>query len=130
MYAFKVQVNDQAPVVGGAEDLSVLTAIVTATGKLGSASFPRHNDGTRDIDFRLGGLTARGGHEKDEHLTWLEARDLKPGDRVLIEIVETDVAHPVTGGEEAEGRAHDERAYFEHCKRAYLELRGKYEGDA
>ena len=130
MYAFKVQVNDQAPVVGGAEDLSVLTAMVTATGKLGSASLPRHDDGTREIDFRLGGLTARGSQKKDEHLTWLEARGLKPGDRVLIEIVETDVAHPVTGGEEAEARAHDERAYFEHCKRAYLELRGKYEGDA
>src|SRR5215203_5800052 len=81
MYAFKVQVNDEAPVVGGAEDLGVLTAIVTATGKLGSASFPRHDDGTRDIDFRLGGLTARGSHGKDEHLTWLEAGGLKPGDR-------------------------------------------------
>jgi hypothetical protein len=130
MYAFKVQINGQEPLVGGAEDLSVLTAIVTATGKLGSASFPQRDDGTKDIDFRLGGLTARGEGKKDEHLTWLEATALKPGDRISIEIVETDTADPVVGGKEAEERAHDERAYFEHCRRAYLELREKYEDDA
>jgi hypothetical protein len=130
MYAFKVQVNDGEPLVGGAEDLSVLTAILTATGKLGSASFPHRDDGTRDIDFRLGGLTARGTGNKDEHLTWVEARGLKPGDRVAIEIVETEVANPVIGGSEAQESAHDERQYFEHCKRAYLELREKYESAA
>ncbi len=130
MYAFRVQVNSQEAVVGGAEDLSVLTAIVTAAGKLGSESHPHRRDDTRDVDLRLGGLTARGPGQQDEHLNWIDATQLKPGDRVTIEVIETDVAHPPIGGSRAEKQAHDEKAYFEHCKRAYLELRGKYESDA
>lgn len=130
MYALRVQVNSQEPVVGGAEDLCVLTAIVTATGKLGSESHPHRDDGTRDVDLRLGGLTARGVGQQDEHLNWIDATPLKPGDRITIEVLETSVAHPAISGNAAEDRAHDERAYFEHCKRAYLELRGKYEIDA
>ncbi|PPD45451.1 MAG: hypothetical protein CTY16_10150 [Methylobacter sp.] len=129
MYAFKVQINDQEPIIGGAEDLGVLTAIVTATGKLGFSSFPHRGDGTRNIDFRLGGLTTRGEENEDEHFTWLDATELKLGDRILIEIIETDTAHPIILVE-APGEVHDEKSYFEYCKQTYLELREKYEGNA
>ena len=130
MYAIKVQINDKPSVVGGANDLSVLTAILTLAGKLGEASRPHRDDRTVDFTFRLGGLTARGPDIQDEHLVWLEARDLKLGDKLVFEIVETSTPHPVESGTNAKERADDEREYYEHCKRAYFEMREKYDRDA
>ena len=129
MYAFKVSINGQKPVVGGAPDLGVLSAILTATGKLGPSSVPHREDATQDFTFRLGGLTSRGKGETDEHLVWLQADELKPGDVVTVEIIETEDVDPIISGEEAERREHDEREYFEHCKGAYFEMRHKYEGE-
>ena len=130
MFAFRVQLNDGHPVVGGANDLGVLTTTITAVGKLGPASRPHRDDGTVDVSLRLGGLTSRGPGVPDEHLVWFEARDLKPGDRISLEVIETDTPDPVESGSEAEERANDERAYYEHCKRAYFEMREQYEGGA
>ena len=127
MYAIKVQVNGNKPVIGGADDLCVLTAILTLSGKLGSASQPLRDDGTVDFTFRLGGLTARAEGVQDEHLVWLERSELKPGDKLTFEVIETDTADPVESGSDAEERANDERSYFEHCKQAYFDLREKYE---
>jgi hypothetical protein len=61
MYAFKVSVNGEAPIVGGADDLGVLTAILTGSGRLGPSSVPRKNAKSPDFSFHLGGLTARAG---------------------------------------------------------------------
>ncbi|RQP22687.1 hypothetical protein [Piscinibacter terrae] len=130
MYAVKVQINDQLPVTGGADDLSVLSAILTLTGKLGATSHPRRDNGSVDFTFRLGGLTARGPGIQDQHLVWLEQDELKVGDRLSIEILETEQPDPVESGSDADERARDERSYYEHCKRAYFELRKKFEPDA
>ena len=127
MFAFKVRINDQKPVVGGSDDLGVLSAILTATGKLGANSCPRRDDGTHEFTFRLGGLTSRPKGVVDEHLDWLTHDELKLGDTITVEIVQTDHPDPVVSGKEAEQRQDDEREYFEHCKRAYLALRSKYE---
>jgi hypothetical protein len=129
MFALKVQINEDTPVTGGAKDLGVLSAILTCAGKLGPASVPGRNDETHDFTFRLGGLTSRAKGEVDEHLVWLEYRELKLGDRLTIQIVETDKVDAVCSGREAEEAADDERAYFEHCKQTYLDLRGKYESE-
>jgi len=126
MYALKVSINGREPVTGGATDLCVLSAILSLTGKLGPEAAPRRDDGSVDIDLRLGGLTARANGAADEHLEWLRA-NLQAGDVVSIRVVETDLADPVISGHEAERIADDERAYFEHCKKAYLEMREKYE---
>ena len=80
MYAFKVSVNDQAPVVGGASDLGVLSAILSGTGKLGPDCVRQGDVTTADFSFRLGGLTSRPVGQGDEHLHWLDVDDLKPGD--------------------------------------------------
>jgi hypothetical protein len=129
MFALKVQINEDTPVTGGAKDLGVLSAILTCAGKLGPAIVPGRNDETHDFTFRLGGLTSRAKGEVDEHLVWLEYRELKLGDRLTIQIVETDKVDAVCSGREAEEAADDERAYFEHCKQTYLDLRGKYESE-
>jgi len=129
MYAVKVQINNEPPVVGGAQDLCVLSAILTLTGKLGFNAKPARDDGSVDLSFRLGGLTARGEGQEDEHLVWLEKHELKVGDKLTLEILNSESADPVESGSKAQQRADDERAYYEHCKRAYLEMREKY-GDA
>lgn len=130
MYAFKVPLNGKEPVIGGAPDLCVLTAIVTATGILGPKSVPSREDETQDFTFRLGGLTSRPKGEVDEHLVWQQLDELHVGDVVTIEIVETEIVHGVISGEQAEQRANDEREYFEHCKKVYFEMRDKYEGES
>jgi hypothetical protein len=130
MLAIRVQLNDQEPVTGGALDLGVLTTTITAVGQLGPNTRRRRADEEIDVDLRLGGLTSRGPGIQDEHLVWLEAHELKPGDRIVVEIIETETPDPVQSGSAAKERADDERAYFEHCKRAYIEMREKYEGDA
>jgi hypothetical protein len=130
MYAFRVQLNDSRPVIGGAGDLSVLTTTISAVGKLGPSTCSHWDDGDVDISLRLGGLTSRGQGVTDEHLVWFEARDLRPGDKISLEIIQTDKPDPPESGKQAKERANDERSYYEHCKRAYFEMREKYEGDA
>lgn len=129
MYAVRVQINDGPVVTGGASDLSVLSAILTLCGKLGPTSHPLRGDEDEppDFTFRLGGLTAREKGNDDEHLVWLEENSLRLGDKLTLEIVETNQADPVESGTKAEERSNDERSYYEHCKHAYFEMKSKYE---
>ena len=61
MLALKVQLNDETPVTGGADDLGVINALVTGVGTLGPLSKPFNDDGSPpDFHLRLGGLTSRG----------------------------------------------------------------------
>ena len=60
MIAFEVTLNGERVCVAGANDLSVLTTIVSASGKLGTKTVPpKPNDGTRYIEYSVGGLTSR-----------------------------------------------------------------------
>lgn len=127
MIVLRVHVNDEPLVVAGADDLGVLNAIVNAVGKLGSASRPGRPDEAPDIHLTVGGLTSRAAGVQDEHLRWVGHRELRVGDRILVEVLEAPTADPVESGHEAMQREDDEREYFEHCKRAYLELKAKYE---
>ena len=127
MYVLRVQINDESPVVGGMEDLGVLSAIVTGVGKLGPASHPSRPDETAEFHLRLGGLTSRAPGQRDEHVEWVSHRELRVGDKVVVELLDSEVADPVVSGKEAEERAQDERAYFEHCRRVYMDLKAKYE---
>ncbi len=92
MIALKVAINNKPACLAGATDLSVLTTILCASGRLGPSSL-----GSRDrkdnfgLDLTVGGLTSRGSAYRDEFLDWVRTA-LKPGDTVTIEIVESDVA--------------------------------------
>ena len=48
MLAFRVQLNERSPVTGGAADLGVLTANITAVGPLGPQTQKRRTDEVRD----------------------------------------------------------------------------------
>lgn len=127
MYALKVQVNKEDPIVAGAADLCVLNAIINCVGKLGEAARTARDEEEADLFLTVGGLTERLEDLPDEHLRWASNRTLHVGDIVSVEIIETDFADHPGDAAAAEKRRHDEREYFEHCKKVYLQLREKYE---
>lgn len=127
MYALKVRINDEAPIIAGADDLGVLNATVSCVGKLGSSSRPMREDETADLFITVGGLTSRASDVPDEHLNWVSQKPLKIGDVISVEVLDTPSADAPISGKEAEKRMHDEREYFEHCKKVYLSLCEKYE---
>jgi hypothetical protein len=127
MYALKVRINDEAPIIAGANDLGVLNATVSCVGKLGNTSRPVREDEAADLFITVGGLTARASDVPDEHLNWVSQKPLKIGDLISVEVLDTPSVDAPISGKEAVKRKHDEREYFEHCKKVYLSLREKYE---
>jgi hypothetical protein len=127
----RLTINDGKPVVAGADDLSVLTAVVTLVGRLGPRTIGAKASGS-EIDVRLTGLTARPGDEQDEHLEWLRLRRLGTGDRVLIEVLDDVKPGKVVSQTLSHGKtgALGERAFYEEAKSIYFELKKKYEPDA
>ena len=91
MIALKVSLNGKQVCVAGADDLAVLSAHITASGKLGSKTVPaRSDDTTGDVFYSVGGLTSRPDPEKDVHMNWRSVEPLKVGDVIQVTIVETD----------------------------------------
>jgi len=97
MIAFEIELNGDLLGIAGANDLSVLTAIVSAVGKLGpnSAGAPQRAH-HYDIELEVGGLTSRAGGIPDQHLDWIK-RALKEGDVVTVRLVEAEAADPPIG---------------------------------
>ncbi len=129
MLALRVTINDKKSIVAGAEDLSVLSAMVTLTGKLGrNAGDPGR--GKPDMFLGVGGLTARRGRREDEHLRWTPHVKLKLGDRVLVELVKAAKSDRVVERRSAGRKSSDEREYYNQLKKQYLELKKKYEPES
>jgi len=126
MIVLRVQVNDEPAINAGAEDLSVLNAIVNAVGPLGEKARPARSDEAPSLFLSVGGLTARQADVADEHLRWVTHRELALGDRITVQILDSKEADPIESGLEAKKRQDDEREYFEHSKKVYFELRDKY----
>ena len=95
MFALRVRLNDEEPVIGGADDLGVINAHVTGVGMLGPLSIPARPREDQEFFYHLGGLTARETGVENEHVNWVKLRHLKVGDKVTIEIIETDSANPI-----------------------------------
>jgi hypothetical protein len=92
MIAFEVKLNEELLTIAGANDLSVLTAIITAVGKLGIASAgAAQRESNYELELTVGGLTSRSGGAPNEHLDWSK-RTLKRGDVVTVKLVEVDAA--------------------------------------
>ena len=91
MIAFEVRLNGKRLCIAGAEDLSVLSAVVTACGKLGRKTVPaRPDEKGGEIHMHIGGLTARQDPTKDVHIRWNKTTFLKNGDVIEVRILETD----------------------------------------
>jgi hypothetical protein len=93
MFALKICLNQQEAIVAGAEDLGVLTAYVSIAGALGPRSLHPRPSEPPDMWCSLKGLTSRDAASSDEHLHWLSQHELKVGDRITIEVVETEAPH-------------------------------------
>ena len=86
MIAFRVTVNGKVLATAGIDGPHVLTAIVSSSaGKQRSSKVPR-------LSMHLGGLVSGDRPQWRKHLDWLAdgRRDLKVGDKVVVEIVEVD----------------------------------------
>lgn len=95
MYALRVQINDELPVIAGAHDLSVLTAGVTGMGTMGQSSQVLvHPENDSLFFFDVSGLTDRPPGIENEHLYWLANRVMRVGDKVTIEVIETRLPAP------------------------------------
>jgi len=96
MIAFEVSVNGKRVCVAGAEDLGVLSTIITACGKLGRKSVPYRPDETSsEVHYSVGGLTSRPNPKDDHHLKWKSAQRLAIGDVITVRVVETKKASRV-----------------------------------
>ncbi len=133
MIALRVILNGKPVCTAGAEDLAVLSSMVTAGGPLGGplgalTKKQREEAEPPHVHLNVGGLTGRR-EGADEHLRWAEQHPLQIGDRVEIEVLDTaEVDAPAeTKPMDTESHAERERKQFEYSREVYLSLRHKYE---
>ncbi|HEV2292462.1 MAG TPA: hypothetical protein VGR35_01320 [Tepidisphaeraceae bacterium] len=88
MIAFEVRLNGKRICIAGAEDLAVLSAHVTASGKLGANTVPARSDDTDgEVFYSVGGLTARPDPDKDVHVRWKSTSPLRVGDVIQVKVL-------------------------------------------
>ena len=110
MLAFEVTLNGKRVCIAGAEDLAVLSTIISASGRLGPKTVPaRPDDTSSSIYYSVGGLTGRKDPKKDVHLRWQSIVDLAVGDILQIRILETDLVDPPRRRENAEKKVRQAR---------------------
>jgi hypothetical protein len=91
MIAFEVSLNGKRICIAGADDLGVLSAIISACGKLGKKTVPARPDETSgNVHYSIGGLTSRRDPKKNVHVRWKSVAPLKIGDVVQVRVVETE----------------------------------------
>jgi hypothetical protein len=90
MIGLAVYLNGKRMTVAGADDLCVLNAIVNAVGELGTSTVRVGKRRSVDLHLSVGGLTRRAKGKQDEHLRWTKQRRLKIGDKISVQIVQTD----------------------------------------
>jgi hypothetical protein len=107
MLCFRVQINNDPPIVAGEADISVLAATLTWVSS--------HDD----LGLRLGGLVGHGSGSGD-HVDWLN-RKLRIGDRVVIDVVDSDTPEPPTRRETSDREllARERRHQYEQLKREF-----------
>ena len=92
MVVFEIELNGESLGTAGANDLSVLTAIVNAVGKLGpNSTGALRREHIYDMELTVGGLTSRDEGSPQQHLDWI-THALKTGDVVTVRLVEAEAA--------------------------------------
>lgn len=127
MLAYEVFLNGRRIALAGAEDLSVLSGIVSAVGKLGRNTVrSKRNEKSYDLWLTVGGLTERRRGLRNEHLDWTKRKKLKVGDELRISVRKVARADKPLGRKFSDSKE-TERYQFEWAKTTYLRLRKKYE---
>lgn len=127
MLGLEIFVNGRKVSLAGADDLSVLSGIVSAVGKLGrkTSGTKAHRKGY-DLWLSVGGLTGRVDGTPDEHLRWVGHKKLKIGDRVNIRVRKVAVADSPIESSPANSEKQG-RLQYKLVKSQYMKLRKKYE---
>jgi len=99
MIAFVVSVNGQRVCTVGVGDSGVLGAHVSWSGRSGEAG---------DLDLGIGGLDTR----TDEHIRWPDPPEIKVGDTITIQVVETDTVDTPTDRKTPAQLREEERAFL------------------
>lgn len=124
MIAFEVTANGEKICTAGVGQRGVLTAILSWVGREAPSKSPdsEQESPVEELKLQVGGLT---GNAKDgrERVTWM-AGDLRPGDVITINVVETETA------DEPRVRKRDDPDQIEKDRRAYYEQLRKEYGDA
>ncbi|HEY1068010.1 MAG TPA: hypothetical protein VGE52_17935 [Pirellulales bacterium] len=101
MFALRVRINDDEPVTAGAEDLALLSAHIMGMGKLGSKPQFGMMGEAPQFNCTVAGMTMGGLGSPQDQLRWMPMRKLNVGDKITIEIIETEFADPVVSSEAA-----------------------------
>ena len=99
MIAFVVSLNGVLVGTVGIGDSGVLGAHVSWSGRPGDAG---------DLWLSFGGLDSR----SDEHIRWPDPPDIKVGDTVTIQVIETDAVDPSTERKTPAQLIEDEKAFL------------------
>ena len=129
MIIFQVKLNGETVTSAGKEDLAVLSAIVGATGALGSKSGGTKTEKIKsNFNLTVGGLSSTSENDNGTHLNWLR-QDLSIGDKIEVTILDNGKAEmPVEKTPVDSGRAQEqEKEYWERAKKYYFEHKEKYE---
>ncbi len=131
MIAFEVSLNGKRICIAGAEDLVVLTTIVTAVGRLGRRTVPARPDQSgREIHYSIGGLTARKNPEKDVHVKWKSVAPLQVGDVIQVKIIETEKADRASSRQNAKRRPGEPSGFRQRRSHASFSKRESATGRA
>jgi hypothetical protein len=87
--AIRIEISGEPKVIAGAQDLAILGADLSI-----SASGPNQNIDCANPVFRLLVMGLAIHTPQPRQLTWLNGTQLRPGDRVVMEIVEVDEPTP------------------------------------
>jgi hypothetical protein len=111
MIALEIKLNGKRICVAGAEDLGVLTAQISAVGKLGKKTVSaRSGETTSAIFYSVGGLTSLAEAKNDVHLRWKSVAPLKIGDVVEVRILETEKVDRAPSRTRAKPKAASQRS--------------------
>lgn len=131
MIVLEVLLNGHRVALAGADDLAVLSAFVSASGKLGPRSCGAVGlEDQRSVTLSVGGLSARPANEPDEHLDWVKHHELAIGDVVMIKLHESSAAADPVLRKRLDDKTPEisEKEVFEIARERYFQLREKYEG--
>ena len=124
MIALEVSLNGKRVCVAGAEDLAVLTTVVSAVGKLGKKTVPAWpGQASGEIHYSVGGLTARQDPKMDVHVRWKSIDPLRVGDVIQVRILETDKADPARSRQRAKPRSGEPSGFRQRRVRAAVSKR-------
>lgn len=130
MIILRVEINGEKIVSAGKDDLSVLSAIIGATGILGPQSCGTAKEKqAHDLRLNIGGLGAKNEEDQGTHYDWIGPTTLSVGDEIKVTILDGDTAdRPIKENRKIADQLEDQqRKHWEVCKEVYLEFREKYE---